>query len=155
MKTARAKGSTAERKVAALLQAWWRSLESEAVFFRTPASGAWASTHTSSGMKARGDIMVNPETCKLFDFSVEVKHRAVITPIAIEHFVDGKKSPINGYWKQCTENAEKDGLQPMLVFRGNRQEWKVALMQGKERVVLYLEHLMRLTPEQVRKWRDM
>ncbi len=153
MKSARQKGNKAEREVAAFLQAWWRVLEPEAVFFRTPGSGAWASTHQTTGMKSRGDIMVNPETCKFFNFSVEVKHRAVITPAAIRHFEEGVKSPINAYWKQCVDNAAKDGLNPMLVFRGNRQPWRAAVLRSDgERWVTSLDSLCGCSPLAVMSW---
>lgn len=154
MKTARAKGSKAEREVAKILEVWWRTFEPEAVFFRTPGSGAWASTHQTTGMKSRGDIMVNPEKCKQFNFSVEVKHRAVITPAAIKHFEEGKRSPINAYWKQCEDNAAKDGLYPLLVFRGNRMSWMAAIMVDTKRWVLPLKSLVQYWPDEVLRWKE-
>lgn len=112
------KGKEGELEVVKLLQEWWRRLEPEARFVRTPRSGGWGST-VGPGFKARGDVMVDRETCRRFPFSVEVKWRKEVTRVAIEHFVAGEPSPIAGYWAQCQKAAADDRLRPLLVFRGN------------------------------------
>ena len=123
------KGARGEREVAKALELWWRGLEPATVFVRTPRSGGWANKR-ATGFKARGDIMFDPSTCDLFPFSVEVKWRATITPIAVDYFALGKPSKITGYWEQCERAAKDDGLRPLLVFRGNKMAWWVSYVEG-------------------------
>lgn len=134
------KGAEGELEVAKSLQAWWRQLEPDAVFVRTPRSGGWASSHTA-GFKARGDVMVDRELCRQFPFSVEVKWRRQAMHVgsgrkrryrrgawSLEKFLAGDpRSPVLGWWRQCVEAATKDGLRPILWFRGNNMGWLVML----------------------------
>lgn len=68
----------------------------------------------------------DPLTCKRWPFSVECKHQKIVTPGAIENFVHGRKSTIDKFWKQCCTAAEKDGVWPLLVFRGDKMPFRVA-----------------------------
>lgn len=117
------KGNSGELEVITYLQPWWRRLEPEAAFVRTPRSGGWGSTKTQ-GFKARGDVMVDPDTCKLFPFSVEVKRREAWSP---EVFLSGRKSPAWSWWAQTCKAADGDGQRPMLWFRRNREAWWVMI----------------------------
>lgn len=121
-KHSKAKGSAGELQVIRLIQPWWRQVEAEAVFRRTPGSGGWA---RSKGFKARGDVQADKETASLWRWSVEIKWRASITDAAIQHFQEGGDSPIWSFWRQSCEAAELDGLHPMLWFRGNRMPWRI------------------------------
>ncbi len=138
----------AEREVAKLLQEWWRVLEPQATFMRTPGSGAWATSHSIKGFTARGDILVDPGTCHYWPYSVEIKFRQTVTPASIKHFEEGKKSPINGFWKQCCDAAEKDNQKPFLIFRGNRQPWRASLL-GPGDVFLLDDFLQSVEPMDV------
>jgi len=145
------KGAFGELEVVRILEPWWRQLEPDATFVRTPRSGGWASSKTA-GFKARGDVMVDPETCTLFPFSVEVKFRRQAMTVrekingkpfrvrragawSYELFLAGDpRSPVLRWWRQCEAAARFDGLKPLLFFRGNRMSWHViieaALLRG-------------------------
>ena len=100
--------------------------------------------------------MFDPTTCKDFPFSVEVKWRKVVKLSSWENFVRGSPSVIDGYWEQCVRSAKADGLQPLLVARGNRQPWrvvhygnKVEIVNGEARpvrVVRLLESFLKIEP---------
>lgn len=125
------KGGVGEREVIALLQPWWRQLEPEATFHRTPGSGGWAKTRkVPPGFKGHGDLITDPETCRLFPWSIEVKWRKSISDRSVSNFAEGKPSPIWGYWRQCSDDADRNVLRPMLWFRGRnvkgrRMPWRV------------------------------
>lgn len=139
------KGREAEHDVIGPLQAWWRRVEPAAVFFRTPRSGGWSNA-AATGMKTRGDLCYDPTTCSRFPFSVEVKHQAVVTRGAIDNFVAFERSSIDKFWRQCTAAAEKDGLRPLLVFRGNRMPFRCAFLIGGQRVVRFFETFLDYDP---------
>ncbi len=147
-KRSKVKGARGELEAVAILQPWWRRLEPEAVFARTPGSGGWSTSKTFS-LKCRGDIMVDPETCKRFPFSVEVKFQKVITLAAIEHFIAGEASPINAFWQQCLDAAEFDNLEPLLLFRGNRMPWRACYLVQRpvpSRRIVLTDHLVAMNP---------
>jgi len=140
----------AERDVAKELQDWWRRLEPRARFSRTPGSGGWATARAFDGARAkmRGDVTVVSGAVR-WPFSVEVKFRDEVTPGAIERFLVGQRSVIDRWWRQCCAAAEKDGLRPLLVFRGDRMPWRVVYQEaGEERPRLrLLSTLVRYDPE--------
>lgn len=145
-KRSKQKGARGELQAVAFLQEWWRRLEPEARFVRTPRSGGWG-VHAGAGFKARGDVMFDPSTCRLFPFSVEVKWRKVITQAAIEHFFVGQASPIHGYWVQCCDAATSDGLEPLLLFRGDRMPWRACYRtRQRSRTIVLVDHLVTLDP---------
>lgn len=126
---AKGKGADGELQVIRLIQPWWRRLEPEALFVRTPGSGGWK---YASSFKARGDLQVNPATTLLFPFSVEVKWRNGWSDEFLfgrrpgqEHL--GDASPVWDWWYQCCDAAQDDGFQPMLWFRKDRAPWRVMI----------------------------
>ncbi len=142
------KGASNELQVIRLLTPWWRQLEPEALFIRTPASGGWR--HAGS-FKARGDLLVDPGTCKLFPFSVEVKCREGWSDGLLFGRSESKRhigdaSPIWAWWNQCSTSALADGLRPMLWFRKNHSPWYVMI----ETAVFDRLRLRGMTPPLVR-----
>lgn len=126
---AKGKGARGELQVIKLVQPWWRRLEPEAVFVRTPGSGGW---RHAPAFKARGDLLVDPQTTKLFPFSVECKWQEGWGTGLLFGDYTGKRhgddsSPIWGWWAQCCEAARVDGLLPMLWFRKNSSPWYVMI----------------------------
>ncbi len=59
---------------------------------------------------------------KRWPFCVEVKWRSAINPNQIDRFIAGKSKTLGDYWEHCVADAEKTGLAPLLVMRGNRLE---------------------------------
>jgi hypothetical protein len=117
----RAKGSVAEREVAALIQEWWRRLEPDAVFVRTPLSGGWGGPTVRKEFQAAGDLM---STSREFPFAVEVKRRE---GWKLDRVIAGKKSPVWGWWRQCQKAAVEMGKIPQMWMRQNRGLWLVMM----------------------------
>lgn len=121
MTQGRPKGVKAERDVAAFLTTWWRGIEPEVQFVRTPLSGGWSNPTVRGGFRASGDIMTTSPT---FPFVVEVKRRE---GFSWDTFLKGRKSPVWGWWEQtCRSAAEQDGT-PMLWLRHNGEPWRMVL----------------------------
>ena len=112
------KGNKAELEVARILEPWWRQLEPEATFVRTPRSGGW--TQGRDLFDARGDLMV--KGAPRFPFLVEVKRRE---KWSLENFEEGKPCPVWGWWVGACRDAEHAKRRPMLWTRHNRREWIV------------------------------
>jgi hypothetical protein len=109
------KGNAGEREVARALQAWWATRDPECRFIRTPLSGGWAGADTRRDFRASGDVMT---TAKGFPFVVEVKRREAWS---VRNFVEGKRSPVWGWWGEAVMEAnEVDGV-PMLWVRKNAE----------------------------------
>ena len=126
---AKRKGAKAELEAIRIIQPWWRRLEPQALFVRTPGSGGWK--HSTS-FKARGDLQVDPATTRLFPFSVEVKKRegwsdGLLFGDAIKR---GDASPIWAWWEQTRAAALADGFRPMLWFTKNNSPWYVMIEAG-------------------------
>lgn len=136
----RQKGSRGELQVAKLLLCWWRQVGEvfpvghELVFRRTPGSGGWQGAHE---FRACGDIMTNSAS---FPFSVEVKR---VQNFSLSWFVEGRKSPVWGFWRQCQVAAECEEREPMLWFRQNHRPWMVLIRRG------YAERIRGLAPPDV------
>lgn len=120
----------AERDVAEDFEAWWQAVEPGARFGRTPGSGAFATARALQGFKMRGDVMV--DGAERWPFCVEVKFRKRVTLGAIDNYIMGRPSELDGYWKQVVVSAEKDGATPLLVFRGNRMPWRALFLLHPE-----------------------
>jgi hypothetical protein len=120
-------GAKGELEVRDVLQEWWRLLEPEVVFARTPLSGGWA--HAEQ-FRAAGDLVVTPGSA--FPFCVEVKRRR---GWASSTFVAGRPCPVWGWWLQAQAAAAKVGLEPILVFRRPRAPWMVLVRFALCRVV--------------------
>src|ERR1700690_1064541 len=114
-------------------------------------------------MKLSGDLC---NTAEHFPFVVEVKRREAWS---LDRLLKGKKSPVQGWWKQCCKSAEEMGGKPLLIFRKNKEPWlvmgRVADLQfdaiflhddrdvggwfglpGGELVVFELSHLLKWHP---------
>lgn len=117
----REKGSCGEREVAKLLEPWWRKVEPECVFVRTPLSGGWGGKDLRAGFKASGDLMT---TAEKFPFTVEVKRREAWK---LDRLLEGKASPVWGWWRQAIVQGEEMQVTPMLWLRQNRKPWLVML----------------------------
>lgn len=134
----REKGSSAEREVAGLLKDWWRQIEPDCVFVKTPLSGGWGSPGLRAGFRASGDICT---TAIKFPFTVESKRRE---KWSLEQFLKGSRSPIWGWWSQSNTQAEEMQAWPMLWFRRNNERWRVM-------IPLYLKRRLDW-PELVHEW---
>lgn len=102
---AKVKGSKFERKTAGTLGKWWGYQ-----FNRTPGSGGlrWAGDNNVAG-----DIVAPPEAN--FPFIVECKNHEGWT---WDTFVN-KGGELGDWWRQVTEDCERVGRTPMLVFTRN------------------------------------
>lgn len=120
----REKGSVAELEVARLISAWWNQLEPTAIFKRTPLSGGWGNADVRSAFRTAGDIMTDS---LVFPFAIEVKRRE---GFSWKPLLDGKKSPVWGWWRQAQKQGEEMNLVPTLWFRKNRERWHVLLPIG-------------------------
>jgi hypothetical protein len=107
-----------EREVAALLQGWWRQLEPEAVFIRSPLSGGWVQGRDL--FDARGDLLV--KNAPRFPWVVECKRREAWD---LQNFEDGRPTAVWKWWLQAARDADKAGRRPMLWFRQNLRPWVV------------------------------
>ena len=112
------KGSTYERHIAKKLGAWWGE-----EFQRTPASGGlrWKQDN-----RVCGDIVTPPGST--FPWVVECKKRENWT---MDSLLNGS-AEVSKWWKQVTDDAERSGLEPMLIFTRNRQPDYVALKAHDE-----------------------
>lgn len=114
---ARSKGNRGENEVAKLLQAWWRRLEPEARFFRTPSSGGWSTPELRGATRTAGDVTTTSQT---FPFTTEVKRNEGWSwPVLLA----GKPSPVLGWWRQAWDEAEEEKRRPLLLFRHSREPW--------------------------------
>jgi hypothetical protein len=114
----REKGARAELEVAALLEQWWRFHNSLVVFKRTPLSGGWSG---APEFGVNGDLVCNDPN---FPFAVEVKRRENWNQ---RRMVEGKASPVWGWWKQACRAASAMQQEPMLWIRQQRCEWIVVV----------------------------
>lgn len=120
---ANSKGKRGEYQVRDLLTAWWQRFEPDASFVRTPLSGGW---HASGEFDVAGDLLT---TSSRFPFSVEVKWREAW---ALKNVLEGRPSPVWGWWQQCVRDAEKTDRVPMLFFKRSRGPWMILLPQTFE-----------------------
>lgn len=117
----RQKGNAAEREICRLLEAWWQQVEPGCRFVRTPLSGGWGGPDIRAGFNASGDLMT---TAERFPWCCEVKRREAWT---FERLIDGKPSPVWGWWRQAQKAALEVRKEPALFFRRNRGEWLLIL----------------------------
>ena len=119
------KGNGGEREAALLVQEWWRRLEPEAEFNRTPMSGGWrgGSDTARADLQLVGDLQT---TAKRFPFCVEVKRRERWN---VDRFLAGKVSPAWGWWRECLVDAAVAKKEPLLLLRRNRHPWLVIVAQ--------------------------
>lgn len=121
MTNGRQKGSTAEREVAKLIQAWWSGVDAKAKFVRTPLSGGWGTAQVRTEFRASGDLMT---TSFSWPWCVEIKRRE---GWKLSNVISGEKSPVWEWWEQTTTAAEEAVAEPMLWFRKNQEPWFIML----------------------------
>lgn len=123
----RRKGNAAELEVAKLIEAWWRALEPDCKFQRTPGSGGWLG---AKGRDVRDAFGVGGDLCttaRLFPFQLEVKRREAWS---VDNFLAGRRGPPWAWWEQCTTAATSAQRVPMLWLRRSRDPWLVVLPAG-------------------------
>lgn len=120
-RSAKRKGSEAERQVRDLIQAWWRQLEPECTFARTPQSGGWAAPKVRGDFKVAGDLTT---TAKRWPFTLEVKRRENWSTKVL---LAGRPSPAWDWWGQVLEAAAEERSHPMLWMRQSGSPWLVML----------------------------
>lgn len=111
MKNPKAKGNGFERVVAKLLSDW-----AGVKFMRTPASGA---IHNFKDKRVVSDI-VPPLSIGKFPFSIECKK--VECSWEFSTLLEGTSQTLKQHWKQCTDDATREGLVPLLIFTKNFRE---------------------------------
>lgn len=115
LKHPKEKGSNFERKVAKMLSEW-----SGFEFMRTPMSGA---IHNFKDKRVISDI-VAPLSLGDFPFSIECK--CCQYDWDFSQILEGT-SMFWKHWKQCWDDSQKEGMEPMLVFTKNYRDTYVAL----------------------------
>lgn len=111
------KGGDFEREVAKCLTCWLTGQEKPYAYWRMPGSGSLSTIHEEN-KNLTGDIVsLIPEAEFLTDvFSIECKTGYPKTSFW-QHFKDIKNFNIEIFWKQCVDDANKAGKNPMLVYR--------------------------------------
>ena len=105
----RGKGSSFERKVAAMVATAFRVSKRD--IYRTPLSGG----HPFAD---KGDLTISPELRKRFGFCVECKHNRTWTPECLFRLRAQERSWI----EQVVKASLKGDAVPLLVMRGNRTQ---------------------------------
>jgi hypothetical protein len=108
-------GSAFERDIARFLTYWVSGQKEKLHFWRSPGSGAVATI--SKHMNVSGDIVgLTPEAELVTNtFSIELKKGYPDTNF-FQYF---KKCGFNieGFWKQCCNDATKSGKEPLLIYK--------------------------------------
>lgn len=117
LKNPKEKGNSHERNVANMLTEW-----SGHKFLRTPSSGA---IHNFHDRRVVSDI-VAPESLRDFPFSIECKNTEVSWEF--NTIIEGTAAMWK-QWEQCTTDADREEMIPMLVFTKNYRPIYVAIQQ--------------------------
>lgn len=117
LKNPKEKGNNHERKVAGLLSDW-----AGEKFMRTPASGA---IHNFHDKRVVSDI-VAPLSIGEWPFSIECKNTE--NSWEINTYIEGTAT-FWSQWKQCTDDAERESMLPMLVFTKNYRDIYMAITE--------------------------
>ena len=72
------------------------------------------------------DLYLSPAARARFPFAVECKHQETIS--------------LPAWWQQCTANAEKEGLTPLLLIKRNREEPLAVLRWSDLLALLQQDH---------------
>jgi hypothetical protein len=107
------KGRKGERDVAKMCEEWWRKVDKQCEFKRTPLSGGWANENIRSHFKASGDLMT---TSDKWIFTVEVKRRE---DWSLNNLFDGKPTTAWKWWIQALDQAYEEDNEPMLWLKRN------------------------------------
>lgn len=108
VKNPKNKGNGFERRVAKLFSEW-----TGVKFMRTPSSGA---IHNFNDKRVVSDI-VPPLSIGKFPFSIECKN--VNCSWEFSNLLEDTSQTIKDHWKQCEDDANREGLVPLLVFTKN------------------------------------
>ena len=111
VKNPKNKGNEFERKVVKMLSDW-----AGVKFMRTPSSGA---IHNFKDKRGVSDI-VAPLSIGNFPFSIECKN--VECSWELSALLEGTSQTINKHWQQCSDDAAREELIPLLVFTKNFRE---------------------------------
>ena len=120
VKNPKNKGNAFERVVAKKLSDW-----AGVKFMRTPSSGA---IHNFKDKRVVSDI-VAPLSIGDFPFSIECKN--VMCNWEISAFMENTSVTIKNHWKQCEDDAKREGLLPMLIFTKNFRDTYVMIRQSE------------------------
>lgn len=116
MKNPKEKGNNFERKVAKLFSLW-----SGHKFMRTPASGA---IHNFKDKRVVSDI-VAPLSIGEWPFSIECKN--VMCSWELNTLLEGTSETMKSHWKQAQDDADREGLAPLLIFTKNFRDKFIVL----------------------------
>ena len=130
MKNSKNKGNSFERLIAKKLSEW-----AGVTFMRTPASGA---IHNFNDRRVVSDI-VPPLSIGRFPFSIECKK--VECNWEFSSMLEGTSLTLGSHWSQCTQDAFREGLCPMLIFSKNYHQI-YTILQEKD----YLRFGMSINP---------
>lgn len=121
------KGSAWEREFCKKLSLWYSGGESDSVFWRTPGSGARATTRTKKGtatVNHYGDIMAVEESGRQFlkIFTIECKRG--YSKDSIQDLIDNKNEGRYKQWidKISKESKEANSTTWMLIVKRNRRD---------------------------------
>lgn len=158
------KGGAFERLVGRMLSLWLTSGKDKTQFVRSSLSGGWAPGKAGQApWRHLGDLAPNGDVGDAFRkrFVIECKHHRVVNAWELWTTIAGR---LPKWWRQVTKEAKTvEGLQPLLVFRGNFMPVMVGvtldtypLLEGAEAVgvfpwldlvILPLEDMLRCAPE--------
>lgn len=119
------KGSAFERTICKKLSEWMEA--DEVIFWRSASSGARSTQLAKSGTKATltgGDITALSEEGSWLTsyFSIECKFYADFSfDLLLQN-----KGKIPEWWSQCILDSNRDGKNPMMIFKKNRSPIYVA-----------------------------
>jgi len=111
-KSAKAKGSNAQRDIAKVLGLWY--FNDKDVFHSTPSSGGLRWKSKVGG--TRGDIVAADGID--WPFSIEVKNQEK-SNWDLYSLLTGTGPILKDWWKQCSEDALEVGKNPWLIFTRN------------------------------------
>lgn len=128
------KGSKFEREISGVLSRWWTGGIRDDIFWRTPGSGARATTRMKKKLQtadSAGDIMAIDKIGKKFTkfFLIELK-RGYSSKLTILDIIDGpkKKSIILEWWKKAEkERVDSKRKDIILIFKRDRKDPCVAI----------------------------
>lgn len=112
------KGNRGGRVVANMCQKWWRQLEEDAEFMKTPRSGGWGTVKVRAHFRACADIMT---TAEKWPFVTEVKWRE---DWSYPRFIDAKPTPAWKWWvKACKDARDQNGVAMMWLKKNSINKW--------------------------------